>query len=169
MESNTNASASASTSASANTSVNNVMIDEHISFSFDENNENNENTNTTNATTDITIMSDIDITNVITKLLNQDSKEVIVAENDDESNTWMPQILNYQLNFTVRQLMQICEYYGIAKDIKANKFNKDETIQMLVAFEHDIENAEIVCKRQLLWFYIDELKNDKYMKRFIIM
>lgn len=114
-----------------------------------------------------------DITNKISNLLttttddDNDDGHNDDGHNDDDS--MMPQILNYQLNFTVRQLVQICEYYGIAKEIKSNKFNKDETIQMLVVFENDQQNEDIVCKRRLLWFYADELKNDKYMKRYIIM
>jgi hypothetical protein len=111
------------------------------------------------------INNEFDITNQISNLL----KNTNIHDDDSGGDLMMPQILNYQLNFTVRQLLQICEYYGIAKEIKSNKFNKDETIQMLVVFENDPQNEDIVCKRRLMWFYADELKNDKYMKRYIIM
>jgi hypothetical protein len=131
----------------------NEVNDDNISFFIDNDNDNN---------------NDIDfndITNKISNLLITTTDD----DNDNDDDSMMPQILNYQLNFTVRQLLQICEYYGIAKEIKSNKFNKDETIQMLVVFENDQQNEDIVCKRRLLWFYADELKNDKYMKRYIIM
>ena len=75
-------------------------------------------------------------------------------------------MLNYQLNMTVKQLLQICEYYGIAKGLKTNK--KDDIICTLVAYEEDVLNYEIVSKRRLMWFYVGELKNDKFMKRFVI-
>jgi hypothetical protein len=129
-------------------------VRDNISFFVDNDNDNNNEFN------------DSDITNKISNLLITSDDDDNDIDNDD---SMMPQILNYQINFTVRQLMQICEYYGIAKEIKTNKFNKDETIQMLVVFENDQQNEDIVCKRRLLWFYADELKNDKYMKRYIIM
>jgi uncharacterized membrane protein len=77
-------------------------------------------------------------------------------------------ITNYQVNYTVKELLLICDYYGFSKEIKANKCNKDEIIQCLVHFESDKRNEIIVYKRKQMWFYINNLKNDKFMKRFII-
>ena len=76
-------------------------------------------------------------------------------------------VLNYYLNFNVKQLLQICDYYGIAKTMRQQKCNKDEIIMMLVDFEVSEENSEIVTKRQLLWYYVNELKNDSFMKKYI--
>jgi hypothetical protein len=76
-------------------------------------------------------------------------------------------VLNYQLNFNVKQLIQICDYYGLAKTMRQQKCNKDEIIMMLVDFEASEENSEIVTKRQLLWYYVNELKNDSFMKKYI--
>ena len=53
-------------------------------------------------------------------------------------------VLNYNLNFNVKQLLQICDYYGIAKTMRQQKCNKDEIIMMLVDFEASEENSEIV-------------------------
>jgi hypothetical protein len=80
----------------------------------------------------------------------------------------LPQIINYNENFTVKELLVICEYYGFLKEIKTNKCNKDQIIEILVNFENDPINNEIVFKRQNLWFYINELKNDKFMKKYIL-
>jgi hypothetical protein len=74
---------------------------------------------------------------------------------------------NYELNFNVKQLMTICEYYDM-KDIRANKLKKQDIIEQIILFETTPENIEIVTKRKELWYYIDELKNDKMMKRFVI-
>jgi len=74
---------------------------------------------------------------------------------------------NYELNFNVKQLMLICEYYNM-KDIRTNKLKKQDVIEQIILFETDPENIEIVTKRKELWYYIDELKNDKMMKRFVI-
>jgi hypothetical protein len=74
---------------------------------------------------------------------------------------------NYELNFNVKQLMLICEYYEM-KDIRANKLKKQDVIEQIILFETNPENIEVVTKRKELWYYIDELKNDKMMKRFVI-
>ena len=85
--------------------------------------------------------------------------------NDDLS---FPQMINYHENFTVKELLQICDYYGFAKELKSNKCNKEQIIDILVSFESDLNNSEIVFKRQTMWFYMSELKNDKFMKKFIL-
>jgi hypothetical protein len=80
----------------------------------------------------------------------------------------LPQMINYNENFTVKELLLICEYYGFAKDVRLNKFNKEQIIDFLVSFETDPNNSDIVFKRQNMWFYINELKNDKFMKKFVL-
>ena len=79
-----------------------------------------------------------------------------------------PQMIHYSENYTVKELLLICDYYGFAKDLKINKLNKEQIICFLVEFELNIENCEIVFKRQNLWFYINELKQDKFMKKYIL-
>jgi hypothetical protein len=37
-----------------------------------------------------------------------------------------------------------------------------------MVFEKNIENMETVIKRKELWFYLDELKADKIMKKFVL-
>jgi hypothetical protein len=89
--------------------------------------------------------------------------------NDYESeNIIASQILNYQMNFTVKQLGVICDYYGISKEIKLNKPLKIDIINTLVYFENNSNNEDIVLKRQTLWFYLNELKNDKIMKKYVL-
>lgn len=80
----------------------------------------------------------------------------------------IPQMINYNENYTVKELLLICEYYGFAKDLKNNKYNKEQIIDFLVTFESDTNNSDIVFKRQNMWFYINELKNDKFMKKFVL-
>jgi len=80
----------------------------------------------------------------------------------------LPIMINYNENYTVKELLIICEYYGFAKDLKANKYNKEQIINFLVTFEADPNNSDIVFKRQNMWFYINELKNDKFMKKFVL-
>ena len=79
-----------------------------------------------------------------------------------------PLTLDYTENYTVKELLLICEYYGFAKEIKANKLGKDLLIQCLVDYEMDPINAVIVEKRRNMWFFINELKNDKFMKKYVL-
>lgn len=88
------------------------------------------------------------------------------AYNDDD--LVIPKIINYNENFTVKELLLICEYYGISKELKSNKCNKEVIINFLVDFESNCMNIQIVLKRQKLWFYINELKNDKFMKKYVL-
>jgi len=80
----------------------------------------------------------------------------------------IPQMINYNENFTVKELLLICEYYGFAKDLKSIKSNKEEIIHFLVDFEKNPINSDIVFRRQNMWFYINELKNDKFMKKYVL-
>lgn len=102
---------------------------------------------------------------------NFDINELLLQIEDQQlynNEMALPQIINYNENFTVKELLVICEYYGFLKEIKTNKCNKEEIIEILINFENDPINNEIVFKRQNLWFYINELKNDKFMKKFVL-
>lgn len=98
----------------------------------------------------------------INKLLN----EIDTNENNDDF--FLPKMIYYNINFTIKELLLICEYYGFAKNLRSNKFNKEQIIQFLIDFESNPDNSEIVFKRQNMWFYINELKSDKFMKKFIL-
>jgi hypothetical protein len=100
---------------------------------------------------------------------NFDIDELMAEIDNTELNEVnLPQMINYNENYTVKELLMICEYYGFAKDLKNNKYNKEQIIDFLVTFESDINNSDIVFKRQNMWFYINELKNDKFMKKFVL-
>ncbi len=93
-------------------------------------------------------------------------KEMDQTDINDE--LLVPHMLNYSENYTVKELLLICEYYGFAKELKNTKCNKNQIISFLVIFEADPNNEEIVFKRQNMWFYINELKSDKFMKKYIL-
>jgi len=119
---------------------------------------------------------DITISYYVEEIEKQDENnfniEQLMAEIENaelsDSDLIIPQMINYNENFTVKELLLICEYYGFAKDVKTNKFNKEQIIDFLVSFETDPNNSDIVFKRQNMWFYINELKNDKFMKKFVL-
>lgn len=73
-------------------------------------------------------------------------------------------VKEYELNYNMKQLICIYDYYNIGN---SNKLKKIELAQLIVAFENEEENSDIVERRQTLWFYMNELKNDPYTKKFI--
>ena len=76
--------------------------------------------------------------------------------------------MNYNENYNIKELLLICDYYGFAKKLKYYKYKKEEIIKILVTFELNPQNNDIVNKRQNMWFYINELKNDKFMKKYVL-
>ena len=72
--------------------------------------------------------------------------------------------INYQTNYTRKQLDRIAEYYNISK----RKKKKDELIQDIVLYEKDSFNIEKVYRRKKLWAYMQEIKNDSFLRKFLI-
>ena len=122
-----------------------VSKDENVFFSIDDND----------------INTQVDLSAILIAVENTN-----IVENDED--LFVSQTLNYEVNFNVKELMLICDYYGISKIAKANKCNKSELIHFLVTFENDYQNDEIVCRRRNIWFYITEIKNDRFMKKYVL-
>jgi hypothetical protein len=105
-----------------------------------------------------------------------DELEMILKEIDDSSSDYnfntetllTVKLIDYDTNYSVKQLLLICDYYGLLKEVKMNKFKKQELILFLLDFEENMENSLIVYKRKQLWYFMDELKNDKFMKKYIL-
>jgi len=75
-------------------------------------------------------------------------------------------IQNYESTCNVKDIVKIAEYYGIQKQL--GKLKKLEMIYMIALFENDGKNSDIVLKRKQLWVYMEELKQDKFMRRFVV-
>ena len=72
--------------------------------------------------------------------------------------------LEYMTNYNVKSLTNILGYYNINK----NKLVKDEMVQLIILFENEPTNKNIVYQRKRLWKNILELKNNEYFKKFIL-
>jgi len=68
------------------------------------------------------------------------------------------------MTYSVKSLIQILNYYNLYK----KKLLKDEIIQVLIIFELDINNRDLVIKRRRLWQNITELIENNYFKNFIM-
>jgi uncharacterized protein (UPF0262 family) len=98
--------------------------------------------------------------------LDLDLELVFDINNEDAS---ISQMVDYNINYTIKELFVICDYYGISKNLKASKSNKQQIIEAIFFFENALENHSIVMKRKTMWFYMDELKNDKFMRKYIML
>jgi hypothetical protein len=85
-------------------------------------------------------------------------------EDDELFNNILEKQLYYDENYTKKEMEMISDYYEISKRRK----NKATLIQDIVLFETDPCNFEITEKRKLMWFYYNEIKNDRYFRKFII-
>jgi hypothetical protein len=74
----------------------------------------------------------------------------------------------YYEMYTIKELMKICQYYGIAKDIKSAKCKKQDIVSTIVFFEGQPENYNIVNKRNSMWAFMKELQEDPKMRAYIL-
>lgn len=80
-------------------------------------------------------------------------------------NNYTAYELEYQENYTVKGLIKILDYYNLPK----RNMKKRNMIDSILIYESEIENIEIIIKRRTMWYYIRELKEDDYLKQFIII
>jgi hypothetical protein len=130
------------------------MSNENIFFLIDDKDDNENKEIRDDFAEMLNELNEINSTNQIYNLPEKNMEEVMYFE--------------YKINYTVKELLLICEYYGIAKDLKTNKCNKEEIIVVLVSFENNPENNAIVLRRQQMWYYINNLKADKFMKKYVL-
>lgn len=91
-------------------------------------------------------------------------------ENDEFSNEYTVLSLHYKENCLKRDLEMISEYYEISlKDHKRKKKRKEELINDIVLFELNYENSYIVERRKELWMYMEEIKSDSYLNKFLLI
>lgn len=72
----------------------------------------------------------------------------------------------YNEEYKLKDLMKICQYYGMTKGVKNLK--KQDIISSIIYFENIPENYEIVEKRHKMWAYMTELLEDPKMKGYLI-
>jgi hypothetical protein len=73
--------------------------------------------------------------------------------------------LDYNENYTKKQLELIADYYEISK----RKKKKAELIEEIVIFEKEPTNYDITQRRKTLWFYMEEINNDSFLSKFLIL
>lgn len=101
-------------------------------------------------------------------LLKKVDKETVTFFNNetDYSNMdgYIALELDYNENYTKKDLEKIAEYYSISK----RKKKKADLVEEIVLFELDPVNFEITNRRKTMWFYMEEIMNDNYLSKFLI-
>ena len=97
---------------------------------------------------------------------NMVSYEDLVKEVDlMEMSSIVAMEVDYQTNYLKKDLERIADYYEISK----RKKKKEQLAEDIVIFEKDPANIEIVFQRKKLWSYVEEIKCDKYLSKFLIL
>ena len=95
--------------------------------------------------------------------------------------------LDYSLNYNMKMLTHIANYYEILKsksksksntntnantnanvNVKGTKMCKPELIKSIVSFETNETNHDVVYKCKKMLQYIESIKNDKYFASFVL-
>ena len=105
----------------------------------------------------------------------------IIEKNFDENNSNLDEnniLLNadiilalktdYDINYNLKYLNNILEFYNIKKTTIKKNMNKKEIIQKIVEYETDNNNIQIVKERIKLFSNFIELKNHRFFNKFII-
>ena len=107
----------------------------------------------------------------LVSLVNEKSSSLVDNpwEIDDEGGVtlddYVASELDYNENYTKKQLELIADYYEISK----RKKKKGELIEEIVIFEKEPSNYDITQRRKTLWFYMEEINNDSFLSKFLIL
>ena len=133
----------------------------NITYSLTENdNKDNNSSNSSNSSSnDNNNWEEISLTNKKSKIDNPSSINIMdVGERCARE-------VDYDLNYNLKYLTNILEFYGIKKC----KLNKKEIIERILEFEFDtIDNLSVVEERKRMFDNFIELKNDKFFSKFIL-
>jgi len=102
--------------------------------------------------------------NEIIDIVDKKLKKINETISDNSFDRLLTMQLFYDENYTKKQLETIAHYYSLS----TRKKRKTDLIQDIILFENDPTNEVITNKRKLMWFYLNELNNDRFLKKYII-
>ena len=98
------------------------------------------------------------------KSTNKEINNQCITESLSLCNELCAREMDLELNYSVKYLSAILDYY----EIKKTRLNKKGIISKLVEFEMEITNQYIVENRKRLFENFIELKNDTFFSKFIV-
>jgi len=88
-----------------------------------------------------------------------------IKQKNLNNNSDFYQLENEYESFSLTELIHIYNYYNLK-----NKFKeKNELISIILLFELNSDNIDIVCNRKKLWNYINNIKKDEYLSQYLII
>tara|TARA_B110000008_G_C16780363_1_gene488409 strand:+ start:475 stop:849 length:375 start_codon:yes stop_codon:yes gene_type:complete len=102
-----------------------------------------------------------DIKSYISEIINSSDDE---KDHSGDTSRIVAIELDYMTNYTVKMLSHILDYYKLSK----RRLNKSEMVQIILIFEEDPANEVCVSTRRQLWKYMERLRNDEYLSKFIL-
>tara|TARA_B110000858_G_C17797261_1_gene473191 strand:- start:1593 stop:1967 length:375 start_codon:yes stop_codon:yes gene_type:complete len=102
-----------------------------------------------------------DIKSYISEIINSSDDE---KDHSGDTSRIVAIELDYMTNYTVKILSHILDYYKLSK----RRLNKSEMVQIILIFEEDPANEVCVSTRRQLWKYMERLRNDEYLSKFIL-
>ena len=102
------------------------------------------------------------------KQVDEDAEKTTHLDNADTNfnmDEYIALEIDYNENYKKKELERITDYYEISK----RKKRKQKLIEDIVIFEKDESNKEITERRKLLWYYMEEINNDNYLSKFLIL
>ena len=102
------------------------------------------------------------------KQVDEDAEKATHLDNADTNfnmDEYIALEIDYNENYKKKELERIADYYEISK----RKKRKQKLIEDIVIFEKDETNKEITERRKLLWYYMEEINNDNYLSKFLIL
>ena len=97
------------------------------------------------------------------KLLHTVNKTYNNIKDQEYSDEFTALQMHYNDNYYKKDLEWILGYYNISK----RKKNKMDIVNDIILFELDSANLEMVNRRKLMWFYIEEINNDDYLSKYL--
>jgi hypothetical protein len=86
-----------------------------------------------------------------------------IGHSDEEDVRMDILMVELSTNYSVQGLSRIMEYYGLSR----KKLRKAEMIQIIIMYEDDPINLDIVERRRHLWKNLEELAQDPYLSGYV--
>lgn len=87
---------------------------------------------------------------------------ILMIKKETREDPYINMVVEYNNLFSTSEIKKIAGYYGLNTDK-----NKGILINNIIDFEKDTKNTLLVCKRKKLWAYMEEIKQDNYLKQYM--
>ena len=137
---------------------------DNITYKIFESSNKNETTQSNSEWHDIPLVHKRATKNNINDINDDKSLLYRMDPHDTTFNEICAREMDYDINYNIKYLIAILEYYGFKK----GKLKKQEIISKIATYESEPDNILIVENRKKLFENFIELKNHPFFKKFIL-